>query len=133
MADVPNGTPSSRQLQDGGLSDAERRQRTTAGKASGRARRERVRDRDRRMARLRIRDVGMYSFSALAEEHGLTPEGARKAVRRALTDDPELARRMARAEACLPEARIEYRRWLERFRLRSVADNLSTMSQLGTN
>ncbi len=57
-----------------------------AGLASGEARRERVRDRDREMALERERLPGANTYAALGKRYGLTRDGARKAVRRARSD-----------------------------------------------
>ena len=60
-----------------------------AGAASGAARRARVSDRDRKMALLRARLPGRWSYAKLGAEYGMTGAGARKAVARGWTEECE--------------------------------------------
>ena len=60
--------------------------RAKAGAASGAARRARVIERDRGMALSQARYPGLWSYSALGREHGMTRAGVRAAILRAKRD-----------------------------------------------
>lgn len=79
-----------------------------AGAASGAARRARVSDRDRKMALLRARLPGRWSYAKLGAEYGMSGAGAAKAVRRGWTEDCDAveAVRRARVQAAMQAARL---------------------------
>lgn len=86
--------------------ETERAQRVAAGRASGAARRARVRERDRAMALERARWPGR-SYARIGAPHGLTRAGTRKAVLRAMADPAN--------RAAIEAAGRERREFLGRF------------------
>ncbi len=77
----PDAQTDRRRIQGGEVENVIEHKRR-AGVASGAARRARVSHRDYGMARARAQYPGKWSYAALGREHGMTREGARKAVAR---------------------------------------------------